>query len=274
MLDIDDWELGFALDTGWRNPISILITSFMENLTKFSDAITVSSYFLKYRFGGYYLPHVVDTDLYDPLKYDREEIRQQLGIYDETVISFIGTPRKHKGVDTIIVALNKLLKTSPQLRKVKFLFSGDPQDSYVKFLINLSTRLLGREKTLFLGLMPKSHEPFLLAASDIICIPQETSYASIGQVPAKVFTAMSMAKPIIASAVSDLPIILNGCGIIIPPRDIVALTKQITYLIENTQIAEMLGQHARAKCIKRYSYITGRKILRGILNKVLYGDCE
>jgi len=53
-------------------------------------------------------------------------------------------------------------------------------------LINLSTRLLGREKTLFLGLIPKSHEPFLLAASDIICIPQETSYASIGQVPAKV----------------------------------------------------------------------------------------
>jgi len=85
---------------------------------------------------------------------------------------------------------------------------------------------------------------------------------------------MSMAKPIIASAVSDLPIILNGCGIIIPPRDIAALAKQITYLIENPQIAEMLGQRARAKCIKKYSYITGGKILRGILNKVLYGDCK
>jgi len=133
MLDIDDWELGFALNAGWKNPISILITSFMENLTKFSDAITVSSYFLKHRFGGYYLPHVVDTDLYDPSKYDREEIRQQLGIYDEAVISFIGTPRKHKGVDTIILALNKFLKTSPQLKKVKFLFTGDPKTVMLSF---------------------------------------------------------------------------------------------------------------------------------------------
>lgn len=68
MLDIDDWELGLALDAGWKIPISLLTTSFMENLIRFSDTITVSSYFLKHRFGGYYLPHVVDTNLYDPLK--------------------------------------------------------------------------------------------------------------------------------------------------------------------------------------------------------------
>ena len=149
ILDIDDWELGFALDAGWKSPISLLMTSFMENLARFSDVITVSSYFLKYRFGGYYLPHVVDTDYYDPSRYNREEIRQQLRIHDETVISFIGTPRKHKGVDVIILALNRLLRTSPRLKRFKFLFTGDPQDNYVRFLINLSMRLLGRERTLF-----------------------------------------------------------------------------------------------------------------------------
>jgi glycosyltransferase involved in cell wall biosynthesis len=272
LLDIDDWELGFALDAGWRAPVSLFITSSMEHLVRFSNVVTFSSYFLKHRFGGYYLPHVVDTDLYDPSKYDREEIRQQLGIYDETVISFIGTPRKHKGVDIIILALNKLLEKSPHLKKIKFLFTGDPQDSYVRFLINLSTRLLGKERTLFLGMIPKTHEPPLLAASDIVCIPQEVSYASLGQVPAKVFTAMSMAKPIIASAVSDLPIILKGCGIIIPPKDINALAEGIIRLIENPQMAKMLGQYARIKCVEKYSYITGRKILRNILDKVLSGE--
>jgi len=268
MLDIDDWELGFALDAGWKSPISLFITSFMENLTRFSDAITVSSYFLKYRFGGYYLPHVVDTDCYDPSRYDREGIRQQLGIHDETVISFIGTPRKHKGVDVIILALNRLLRTSPRLKRFKFLFTGDPQDNYVRFLINLSMRLLGRERTLFLGMTPKAHEPLLLAASDIVCIPQKISYASIGQVPAKVFTAMSMAKPVIASAVSDLPIILKDCGVIVPPGDINALAEQLTYLIENPQTAKMLGQRARVKCIKKYSYVVGMKILKNILSEI------
>jgi len=270
MLDIDDWELGFALNTGWRHPASIFITSFIEHLVRFSNAITVSSYFLKHRFGGYYLPHVVDTSLYDPSKYDREKIRQQLGIYDEIVISFIGTPRKHKGVDTIVLALNKLLRTSSHLKKFKFLFTGNPQDTYVRFLINLSLRLLGKERTFFLGMTPKAHEPLLLAASDIICIPQRKSYSSIGQVPAKVFTAMSMAKPIIASAVSDLPIILRGCGIIIPPEDIDALAKQIMYLIENPQVAETLGQRARAKCVEKYSYIAARKTLKSIINELFF----
>ena len=129
------------------------------------------------------MPHVVDTDLYDPSKYDREEVRQQLGVSDEVVISFIGTPRKHKGVDKIILALSKLLRASPQLRKFKFLFTGNPQDGYVKFLADLSTRLLGKERTLFLGLAPKAHEPLLLAASNIICIPQEVTYASSGATP-------------------------------------------------------------------------------------------
>jgi len=271
ILDIDDWELGFVLDSGWKIPFSLLTVSFMENLIRFSDAITVSSYFLKHKFGGYYLPHVVDTDLYDPLKYDQEKIRQQLGISSEVVISFIGTPRKHKGADTIIMSLNKLLRTLPWLgNNFKFLFTGDPQDSYVRFLIDLSTHLLGKERTLFLGMTPKTHEPLLLAASDIVCIPQKKSYASIGQVPAKVFTAMSMAKPIIASAVSDLPIILKECGITIPPGDIDALAKQIMYLIENPQIAKMLGQRARAKCVEKYSYIAGKKILKNVLNKLLF----
>jgi glycosyltransferase involved in cell wall biosynthesis len=116
---------------------------------------------------------------------------------------------------------------------------------------------------------PKTHEPLLLAASDIVCIPQEVSYASLGQVPAKVFTAMSMAKPIIASAVSDLPVILKECGIIVPPKDINALAEGITRLIENPQMAKMLGQHAQLKCVEKYSYITGRKILRNILDEVL-----
>jgi glycosyltransferase involved in cell wall biosynthesis len=80
-----------------------------------------------------------------------------------------------------------------------------------------------------------------------------------------------MAKPIIASAVSDLPIILKDCGIIIPPKDINALAKGIIRLIENPQMAKCLGESARIKCVEKYSYTTGKKILKNILNKVLSG---
>ena len=269
ILDVDDWELGLALSAGWKAFPSLLISALMENSIRMADALTVSSHFLRDTFGGCYIPHAVDTDFFDPSKYNREKIREQLGVSEEAIISFIGTPRKHKGVDTIIFALFKLLKKEEDYKKFKFLFTGDPRDPYVKSLVNLSYGLLGKNRTLFLGLRPKVEEPHLLMASDIIVIPQKPTYASLGQVPAKVFTAMSMAKPIIASNISDLPIILKGCGILVPPGDVNALTDRIAYLMEHPEVAFTLGRQARIKCLKEYSYAVIRKKLRAVVNELL-----
>ena len=270
ILDIDDWELGLALSAGWKAFPSLLISALMENSIRMADALTVSSHFLRDRFGGYYIPHAVDTDFFDPSKYNREKIREQLGALEEAVISFIGTPRRHKGVDMIIFALSRLLKEEQEdYKKFKFLFTGDPRDPYVKSLVNLSYGLLGKHRTLFLGLRPKTEEPHLLAASDIIVIPQKPTYASLGQVPAKVFTAMSMAKPIIASNISDLSIILEGCGILVPPGDVDALCGSLSFLIDQPDLARKLGQRARMKCLKEYSYrVVGSK-LRNIVENLI-----
>ena len=270
VLDIDDWQLGLALSGGWTNFPALFVIELMESLVRMANSITVSSHFLKRKFGGHYIPHAVDTSFYDPLRYDPEKARKQLGVSEEVVVSFIGTPRKHKGVDTIIFALSKLLKKEQEdYKKFKFLFTGDPQDPYVKSLVNLSYRLLGKHRTLFLGLKPKAEEPHLLAASDIVVIPQKPAYASLGQVPAKVFTAMSMAKPIIASKISDLSIILEGCGILVPPGDVDALCSSLSFLIDQPDLARKLGQRARMKCLKEYSYpVVGSK-LRNIVENLI-----
>jgi len=38
---------------------------------------------------------------------------------------------------------------------------------------------------------------------DVVIIPQRENFATLGQMPAKVFDAMAMAKPTIATNVSD-----------------------------------------------------------------------
>ena len=271
ILDIDDWELGFVLDkkNGAQKTVEVLLHSLLERLTNKADEITVSSHFLKKRFGGRYIPHAVNCEIYDPKRYDRDLIREKLGISDDVVIGFIGTPRKHKGLDLLLKALAILLEEHKSLRNLKFMFTGDPNDYYVRVLLKSSFKLLGHERTLFLGLQPKSHEPELILASDIIVIPQRRTYAALGQVPAKVFTAMSMERPIIASSISDLPVILRGCGLLVEPDNVHSLVKGIAFLASHPDIAETLGKRARIKCIREYSYQAIKPKLLKIVKRVL-----
>ena len=81
LLDIDDWEVGFfrrsdawgtlgrALNLG--NPNGLPWTWLMERLVPRADALTVASRFLERRFGGTLVPHVRDTEAWDPARFDR-----------------------------------------------------------------------------------------------------------------------------------------------------------------------------------------------------------
>jgi len=110
-------------------------------------------------------------------------------------------------------------------------------------------------------LQPFEKVPEFLAMADVVVIPQKRTFATLGQVPAKVFDAMAMAKPIIATNVSDLAEILNGCGWIVEPENPEQLAKTIQYVLDHPDKAAEMGQKARQKCIEKYSWDTMEKIL-------------
>jgi len=77
--------------------------------------------------------------------------------------------------------------------------------------------------------------------------------ASRGQLPAKIFYAIAMAKPIIATNVSDIPEILDGCGWIVEPENPKQLAKTIKYVFDHPVEAKERGKKARQKCKREYS---------------------
>ena len=113
-----------------------------------------------------------------------------------------------------------------------------------------------------MGCRPKSEEPKLLSITDLVVLPQRYTRAAIAQVPAKVFTAMAMEKPIIATKISDLPEILYGCGILVRTGNIQEIAEKITFILENEDIATELGKRARKRCIEKYSISAVRKIFQ------------
>ena len=226
VLDIDDWELGFRINnrerafsinrssrvgfflrnlksTLRRPSHSYWWTAFNEKLVKFAGEITVSNNFLRNRFGGTIVWHARDTEHFDPNKFDKNSIRAKHGIggKDEVVI-FCGTPGRHKGIEDLITALK-------QIPDVLLIIVGVNEKRYCQELVFRAKRELGNERIQAFGFQPFAKIPEFLAMSDIVVIPQIENSATVGQVPAKVFDGMAMAKPIIATNVSDLADILS-----------------------------------------------------------------
>ncbi len=267
ILDIEDNDLAFIVESYKSLPLknsikmfvkntffpyrtgSYLSAWFMEKLVKHADEITVSSRYLQNKFGGEIIWHARDTELFNPAKFNKHSVRDKYKIgREKKVAMFFGTPRVWKGIEDLIEAVS-LIKNE----NVVLVLVGVDNNDYCRLLLKKARSLLGRRFVQF-GLQPFDSVPEFLSMSDIVVIPQRKNSATIAQIPAKVFDAMAMAKPIIATRVSDLPEILGGCGWIVDPEHPKQLAKTTQDILNNPEEAEKMGRNARQKCIEKYSW--------------------
>jgi len=281
VLDIDDWQMGFIKDVYSRLSLiqsfkSLVVAALYlyrtssywnsllgEKLSHLADEITVSNNFLREKFGGIIIWHGRDTKTFDPARFDRYLLRRKYQIDEaKKVVMFSGTPRPFKGIEDLIKAM-KLIRDQDTLLVIVGI---DYKNFYCLNLVETAQKVLGGKFKGF-GLQPFEKIPEFLAMADVVVIPQRKNFATIGQVPAKVFDAMAMAKPIIATSVSDLPEILDGCGWIVEPGNPKQLAEMIQYVLNNPEEAKVMGQRARQKCIEKYSWDAIEKILLKIFRK-------
>ena len=269
LLDIDDWEVGFFRRAGaWgtlgralnlRNPNGLPWTWLMERLAGRADGLTVASRFLQRRFGGTLITHVRDTEAWDPARYDRAEARARLGVGAERVVMFLGTPRGHKGVDDLVEAVGEL---GAGVRLV--LVGADLEGEAAR-------RWAARPLVRLVGEIAFDDVPRYLVAADAVAVPQRATSDTVGQVPAKIFDAMALARPIVSTAVSMIPEILEGCGVLVPPGDVIALAASLRRLLDDPDGAAELGRRARARCEQHYSFAAARAALYPLVERVAVG---
>ncbi len=110
--------------------------------------------------------------------------------------------------------------------------------------------------------------PEYLAISDLVVIPQRKTSSSYGQVPAKIFDAMAMAKPIIASRLYDISEILDGCGWLIEPENKDILADTIKYVLLHPEEAQNIGIKGRKKVMKQYLWDALREELVQVFKSI------
>lgn len=268
LLDIDDWETGFFLRGGFwgtvgravnlTNPRGLAWTWLMERMRGIADGVTVASRFLEKRFGGVLIPHVRDTDRWAPGRQDPGPARERLGVGKERVVMFLGTPRGYKGVEDLAEAVSRLGRPDVALALV----GTDPGSETGRALAarHPGIRLVGR--------VPVAQVPAYLSAADVVVVPQRESSDTRGQVPAKLFDAMALGRPIVSTRVSMIPEILDGCGALVPPGDVTGLAGAIGHLLDHPGEARALGEAARRRAVERYSFESARRALFPLVEQV------
>ncbi len=111
--------------------------------------------------------------------------------------------------------------------------------------------------------------PSLLAAADVVAVPQRATSDTLGQVPAKIFDAMALGRPVVSTRVSMIPEILEGCGLLVEPGDVSGLAAAMARLLDRPAEAEALGSRARERCVERYSFQSARRDLFPLIERVM-----
>lgn len=267
VLDIDDWELGFGKEfydsliwpkkindfllsmSNWR---SYYYTAILNRFIWLANDLTVSGKVLHAKYGGTIVWHGRDVSTFNQKRYDKAKLRRkhlQQEAKELKIIGFMGTPRPHKGLEDLLDAVSLLND-----QNVLLLILASDEDSYSSKLKEKIEILNLRRSVSFLPEYPFDELPELLSIIDLVVVPQRMKSSSLGQVPAKIFDAMAMGKPIIATNVYDIPDILEDCGWIVQPENPKQLAKTIKYVLKHPEEAHDRGKKAREKCESEYSW--------------------
>ncbi|MDD4072528.1 MAG: glycosyltransferase family 4 protein, partial [Desulfobacterales bacterium] len=181
---------------------------------------------------------------FDPKKYDRSAIRNDLKISKSTlVIGFVGRLVRDKGVNELIEAWKEIRE---RFADSLLLIVGEfePQDPVSS---NSRNKLLNDDRVKFLGF--REDVELLYAAMDLVVLP---TYRE--GLPNVLMEAASMMLPIVSTnIVGCIDVIENGVtGILVPPRDVKSLIHACCLYLDNKALRKKHGQAARQHILTNF----------------------
>lgn len=230
----------------WPHPVDDLYAPHWERRLRECDAIIGTTTFLARRFNATRIHLGADTDFFAPRPADETAaLRHSLGLDGTKLVVFGGVLRRHKGAESYLEALAKL---RPH-HDVHCLVVGPRNDEVGHLLAKPRFQPFCH----CTGAVSWTEMPKYLALADALMVPLSDSLMARSQMPCKVFEAMAMQKPIVSTAISDLPEILDGCGWLAPPGDSDALATAFADIFDHPAAAAARAVAARDKCLRLYS---------------------
>ncbi len=203
-IDWDDLDSTFQ-PTTFRKAIAAWTERWMP---RFADVITTHNRRIKdlAELNGarkvIIVPQVIDTDLFNPARYNRDEIRTRLGLQGKMVLSYMCSLDWGGSRD-----LDKVLAAAQQVEQKRsdtvllIIGGGILQKRFQKMAANLNIKSVS-----FTGLIPHEMVPEYLAASDLALIYMRDDLGNRTRFSLKLLEYLCMGKPVaghLAGATKD-----------------------------------------------------------------------
>ncbi|HWC72349.1 MAG TPA: glycosyltransferase family 4 protein [Gemmatimonadales bacterium] len=157
----------------------------------------------------------------------------------------VGRLRKHKGFDYLIRAAAVLAERGRDIT-VELVGDGSEREN----LRDLAAELGILERVELRGWLSNADVMRAMSEAAVLVHPSE----GLGDgLPNVVREAMAVGTPVIGSNVAGIPDALqDGCGVLVPPRDVAALADALDQLLADPQKRHDIATHARARVADHY----------------------
>jgi len=255
-----EWETMANLRTHPGYRVSI-VRNLERFLTKRADAITVmNSHVREYVMTNYnpvvpveLITNGVDTMLFAPGETSRRRELEHV-LKTRKIVIFHGKLDNVEHIFDLIDVMRKL----PPMYGLVVIGWGSQLDVLKQRAENIKVI----DRILFTGKVEQYDLPEYLRAADVLVAPFARTKGVEHASNLKVFEYLAMAKPVVASAVGDLPSILKDCAILYDPGDLDALAQAIQ------SVDRSLGEKSRAKAME-YDWGAIAKKMEALYERVI-----
>ncbi len=193
------------------------------------------------------LHNAVDTNKFDPVKADRQKVREEFNIDNEKiVIGMLARFSPGKGHEEFLAASKKL---NQKFSNLVFMIVGEAsrsEDEYANNIKQLAADY-GLSNVIFTGF--RSDTPDVLAAMDIFIFPSHAEAFGIA-----LAEAMAMGKPTVCSnadGVLDIAVD-NVTSLLFENKNAEDLAQKTERLILDKELREKFGKAARERIVKNF----------------------
>jgi glycosyltransferase involved in cell wall biosynthesis len=166
--------------------------------------------------------------------------------------SYIGAMGPHRGVDTALRAVPRVLHEIPDFQFL-IVGAGDADRSWIR---RESTRLGVEQAVKVVGWQPFSKVKSYILASDVCLVPHKDFEHTQTTIPHKLFQCMICGKPLLVSDCRPLARVVSQgeCGSVFKANSSKSLAEQLLWMHRHPEELDRMGRNGRTAALGPFSW--------------------
>jgi glycosyltransferase involved in cell wall biosynthesis len=230
----------------FQRRLRLALRPFQTIIAPSTELLTVAQQFGVSADKSVFISNAVDSNKFSP-DVACGTVRTRFNVPSDSTL--ILCPRRLVPKNGVQFLIESVAFIRARLKKLSVLIVGDgPERAKLEERVR---ELDLQDSVIFAGNQNNDDLPAFYADADIVAIPSLMEATSIAGLE-----AMASACAVVATNVGGLPEIIDDgvTGLLVPPRDPKALSAAIMRLIENSDLRQQLGQAARARVEREFTW--------------------